>query len=456
MGQKQHGKKTATRRDRKQKRQAEALKKAPAKAAEASPAPSRPAASETKKKAAASPAPSKAEPKAEPKAFSPTPPPPPLPPLPKARPAAPQPPSAEASRLSAERLVGYGIAVFWLFMMFSLVKDAILPRARARETVSVDMSTLAGAEWKDVDEWYRVLDGGKWIGAARFQVRATTRPIGYRADFAARLQVTLINQFAIQVKVAMQMDGDFALTDFHSQLDVLGSEIILRGSVAPDNRLLVEALFERFGDKEPEPGQEEAPEIVNERLAILLDSKISMLEAIRPVAMRSLELREGVAYSFDVIDPIWQMKLGQAVILMEEKDLITINGQDRRAMRARTDFGGSSTFSWIDMETGQTLRRQLLPNRPLVMEFEPPEVREVELERSRRLAAQDKDPEAKKPEDITLADGNPLRAALMSELALKTIGPNGFEDVKPQPLSAIDFKGMFERLDFIPEAVIKQ
>jgi hypothetical protein len=273
-------------------------------------------------------------------------------------------------------LVAAAVVAFWLVMMFLLVKDSILPRRQARNTTVIDLS-LTGPEddWQDFEEYYRVsadqaLSGGsggggaadvggglRQIGAMRTAISRTTRPVGYRADFALRIGLRLLRRdFSIEAKAAVQLDDVFELSDFTVKLEGLNSRINLRGSVIDDKQLIVDAHIAVRGEDSHD-----------EKVVIALDGPVSMLEAVRPLLLRDRRISVGDGFMIEVIDPVWQMKRGELKMVAEDNEVILLGTTQHNAIRMRSEFGGVTTYSWVTPK-GRTLRRQLLPGRSIYID----------------------------------------------------------------------------------------
>lgn len=331
-----------------------------------------------------------------------------------------------ARRRKPTWILSVAIVLFWLAMMYTLVKDAIIPRVAARQILPLDLSKQREG-WRDVLETYEIVNREESadgrvrvtsIGGARFKAAKTEKPIGFRADFAARVRAKVILQVTLKIQVAVQLDDDFNMTDFNVKLEALNMLVTVVGSVAPDNKLLARSVITRVI---PGVDSDLQPPSVEDKLVILLDGPVSMIDAVRPIALRGASLEPGLAYSFDVIDPIWQMSRGETVIVVEEHEQINVAGEPYNAARTRTDFGGTSTLAWLERSTGRLLRRQLIPDRSLMMELCAPEKLE-------------------KYKDV-----------LEAELPIIQQFPEDFEGVAPKSIGEIDFGGLVGDLDFLPK-----
>jgi len=307
------------------------------------------------------------------------------------------------------RLYGPLITVLWLGMMYSLVRDAILPQTQAMRTTEVDLTTLATG-WKDVDEYYRLVNDGKNVGGARITIAETTTfPLGYRSDFALSLTLNWFGKdLAFVINAAIQLDREFKMTDFHAQLRSGPVVAQLQGSMAPDHRLLMRV---RIGDTTLSGQASE--------MAIQLEQPLSLLEGIRPLLLRNREMVVGEAYALPVIDPIWQMERGVIRMTVEEKEPIEVGGTYFQAYRIRNEFAGQQTYSWVT-DDGRVIRRQLLADRAIFM-------------------------------DVSRAEAMPLQQeTLAKRLEIVTIRPEDIAGATTMRLEDLDFSTVFGLLDAIP------
>lgn len=279
---------------------------------------------------------------------------------------APTAPRPRRAALHAGQVIAVAIVAFWLAMMFALVKDSILPRRQAIRTFLVDTSAL-GEEWVDVDEFYRIVTdqsiagagaaGWRQIGGARVTIERTARPVGFRAHFALRLGLRLLQRpLGVTIRAAVQLDDAFELADFNVRFEGLKARIHLEGSVINDERIL---LRFRAGTR----GEAAEPR----RLVFPISGPISLLDAVRPLALRDRDIQVGDAYMVEVIDPIWQMSHGNLVMTAEGEETIDVGGVQHRAIRMRNEFAGQLTASWVAPD-GRLLRREIMPGRGLYME----------------------------------------------------------------------------------------
>lgn len=239
------------------------------------------------------------------------------------------------------KIVGVGITLFWLVMMFTLVRGRILPERREKELASQSMEPSALThDWKDLRETMIVRYGDTRIGSAATSVVRTMS--GYAAEVEFGLNMDLLGMPRnIGIQAVAELDRAFDLRRFHIETGLAGFDLALTG-MATDEELYVQV----------KQGQQK-------RLSrYTLDRKISLLEAVSPLATRKFELKPGNRLVVPVVDPIWSLQRGMLEIRVLDRETITVMGKETQGIRIETRLNEFVSTGWVD-EHGNTLKRQL-------------------------------------------------------------------------------------------------
>ena len=256
--------------------------------------------------------------------------------------------TANPSRRPASRagfLVGAVITLFWGVMMFTLVKDRILPQRR--EAVLSERSVAPAAltaDWHDQAEFMAVKLAGKEIGAAAATVTKVMEgqiPT-YEAEFRMGIELSLVGIVRpISVRARGELDGEFALSRFHFSADLAGYKLSATGRASQDE-LLVQV--DQGGG-------------VN-RARFQLDRRITLLEAVRPVATSRFKIKPGNTFAVPVVDPVWSMDHGTLVLTVKAPETIEVDGAKVTAFPVESRLNDQTSMSWVDAE-GRTLKREV-------------------------------------------------------------------------------------------------
>jgi hypothetical protein len=251
---------------------------------------------------------------------------------------------ASSSRL-AGIIIGVVITVFWLTMMFSLVRDRILPQRRAEAIAekSVDPSNLTD-HWKDFKEFMIITFNRQQIGASYTGIKQVGGESGgYVADFrfGVALQLLGTNRQASIVGKA-QLNPSFDLDRFYILANLGALNISVAGKAA-ENELMIESR--------------QGTDIQRSRIA--LDRPISFLEAVRPLMTRKFQVKPGNSVAIPVVDPVWSMERGTLQATVGNLERIIVRGRPMDAYRVETRLNDFVSTSWVDKE-GNTLKRQLI------------------------------------------------------------------------------------------------
>lgn len=257
------------------------------------------------------------------------------------------PPAAAAPRVRTwlRPAVGAAITVVWLAVMFSLVRDRILPQQREQRLAaqSMDPANLA-ADWKDFEEYMLLMYSGKRAGAALTRVRRATGPLGgFEAEtrFDMTLNILGVDR-SIHIAALARLNAGFQLEEFTMAGDVAGTTVRLNGYVHNEELL----LSARYGEE-------------TRRMRFSLPTAPSLLEAVRPALARELKLEPGAAISVPVVDPLWSTEAGYVEAVVRGLETVNLDGQTTEAFLVESKFQGIVTRQWVSRD-GETLRRQLL------------------------------------------------------------------------------------------------
>lgn len=241
-------------------------------------------------------------------------------------------------------VLGLAITIFWLGMMFSLVRDKILPQRRAQQiAASAAEPAQLVKQWKDFEEYMIIMYNGQNIGAASTAIKkGPGESAGFDADFKFGVNVQILGmQRVASILARAELDESFDLSRFHIVANLGAMDVRVTG-VATADQLLVEI---KQGER-------------IERTRLALDRRISFLEAVRPLLTRNFTIRPGNSMAIPVVDPVWSMERGTLQATVIEKEEIIVRSQKVQAFRVETRLNEFVSTSWVD-ESGATLKRQL-------------------------------------------------------------------------------------------------
>lgn len=253
-----------------------------------------------------------------------------------------------ASRQRLIRIVaGVAITVFWLVMMFTLVRDRILPerREKALSSQTVDPATLV-ANWKDYREnmvvRYESPLSHQWIRIGAAMTSVTQTGYGFRAEFRFGVGLQILGMPRnVAISAAADLDSAFNLNSFVIQTGLAGMDFTLAGLATE------ELLYTQLA---------QGGEIRRSKFS--LDRRISFLEAVRPAATRQFQVKPGNSISIPVVDPVWSMQRGVLEVRVRDAEEINVGGQKVRAYKVESRLNDFVSTSWVD-DQGNTLKRQL-------------------------------------------------------------------------------------------------
>jgi hypothetical protein len=241
--------------------------------------------------------------------------------------------------------IGVAVTLFWAAMMFSLVRDRVLPQRRAQELAAQSVEPAALVErWQDLEEGAWVRYGGKDVGSGVTRItRMPGEAAGYDVDIRFGFNLGMFDLTRqIQIKGRAELGSKFELVRFHLEGNLQPLRLAVTGE-ATSEELRVE--IRRNG--------------IPSRARYRLDRAISLLDAVRPQALRHFKVEPGASIAVPVADPVWSMELGTLKVSVLGSELIDWENGKREAFRVESSLNDFVSTSWVDT-SGTTLRRQLV------------------------------------------------------------------------------------------------
>jgi hypothetical protein len=255
-------------------------------------------------------------------------------------------PRAEILTTRREWLIGLTILAAWLVFMGHLVFTQVLPQRfeAALASAAIDPAQLL-ENWSNTSETLVVRHRNRTIGAAQTTVKKLEDESGFRADFRLGIGLNLLGRFrTMSVLGAADLNPEFALVQFHLQVAMDPVRMEITGRVS-DNQLFIEVI--------------QGPEMPAHRSRIILDRPLSLMDAVTPLALRSLTIRPGETLAVPVVDPIWSMNHGTMSFRVREPLTLELPGGPQLAFPVETRLQDFQSTLFVD-ENGRVLRRQIL------------------------------------------------------------------------------------------------
>jgi len=226
---------------------------------------------------------------------------------------------------------GVFVVGFWLVMMASLVRTYLLPLRHAPAGETLEAATLADG-WQDFEEWMEVRSRDRRLGFTAVSMRKEKQNGGYRVVSRASLDVAAPAKARIDMTAVAQLNGDFQLDSFwvHVAAPLLALDV--------SGFVWGERLYVKFV----------VPNDKARRAYWPLEQPVSLLEALRPLAARKIDLEEGAEYRVRAFDPIWFGGAGEAVIRVGARQAIQVGGQTVDASPVETILAGRRSVAWVD------------------------------------------------------------------------------------------------------------
>jgi len=316
-------------------------------------------------------------------------------------------------RAMTTRITSVFICLFWLAMMTSLVVQDILPGRRQARSSLVDPEILA-LQWVDLHDWSWIQRNNEKVGAMVSQVVSARQPGD--ADNENRGYIAIQNAEAtfsmfglrrhVRFKMTLHLSPSFHVVDFVALITSRQLIIECAGFVRGNK------LYYRIAPQGVEP------------IYRFMDLKqpISLAEAVRPMIARHFDLEVGKEFRTDVVDPVFGMKRGQAILRVAAQEVIEQEGQQLDVYRVEQTFDKITKNSWVT-PNGVTVRRELIQgymleksNKPAVLDIFPdiahvlriPDFHHLDfMQRAHAVAAQQGQPGAAPEFDIFSLLGRP-------------------------------------------------
>jgi hypothetical protein len=250
--------------------------------------------------------------------------------------------------------ISIAIMAFWLFMMTLLVRNHLLPRTTFGEAVEISPAQLT-EEWHDYEEWMRLTIGGKSEGVAYTTIRRRPEEAGYVADNRVWLELEVLGaKHNFRLETGASLDQAFCLERALARVRLDEAEMRFV-AVIQGRRLYYRWQYE------------DRTRVGLQRL----EQPISLLEAMRPMLTRRLELKVGAVYRMPVLDSTWSLREGLAEVRVVAREPIEIAGKSTDSYRLVVQLGPFASTTWVSPR-GEVLRREFAYN--IVMERVEPDV----------------------------------------------------------------------------------
>jgi len=239
-------------------------------------------------------------------------------------------------------------------MMALLVRNHLLPKRMIGEPVDVSPAQLT-EEWRDYQEWMSLSLGGKSDGIAYTTIRRERNGEGYQAENRVWLELEVLGgQHDFRLETGAWLDQAFCLERAAVRVRLDGAEMRFT-SVIQGRRLYYRWQYEdrtRVGFQR-------------------LEQPISLLEAMRPMLTRRLDLKVGAIYRMPVLDSTWSLREGTAEVRVVAREPIELAGKAVDSYRLVVQLGPFASTMWVSPR-GEVLRREFAYN--IVMERVEPDV----------------------------------------------------------------------------------
>ncbi len=232
-------------------------------------------------------------------------------------------------RIWIRRLAAAGIALFWAAMVIALARRSSAPMPAADGAEALDSRAIA-AQWQDVEEWMSIESNGKPIGAIHSRL---ARQSGgeFQLTSRASLRFSAPDRAGLDLAAIAKLNDRFELSSFSMRADSSPLRLRVYGFV------WAERLYLRFATGES-----------NKRMAYYpLEGPVSLMEALRPLAARAVDLEPGKLYRIQAFDPIWFGQAGAAAIEIVGEETIVSLGVPVEATRMEMRLGGRKLTAWI-------------------------------------------------------------------------------------------------------------
>lgn len=233
-------------------------------------------------------------------------------------------------------------------MMALLVRDFVLPTNRGGDLLDMSPEDLA-AQWRNYEEWMSLRMGARSWGVSYTSIRRLPKDKGYLACNRIWLELAVLGgRFPFRLETMASLDRSFHLEQARATVLIDQSEMAF-DALAAESRLFYRLRYE---------GQVRAG-------SQALTAPISLLDAVRPLVARRLDLKVGKVYRLAVLDSTWSLREGVAEVRVDGRETIRVGGQMLGAYRLVIQLGSLASTTWVSPE-GEILRREFANN--IVME----------------------------------------------------------------------------------------
>ncbi|AXA36538.1 hypothetical protein BRCON_1761 [Candidatus Sumerlaea chitinivorans] len=253
--------------------------------------------------------------------------------------------SLPTKRSNARRVYTIAVVVFWLVMMASLAYREL---GKSRGLVVGDDSPLAPAAiartWRDYSEYALLVWQGATVGAMGTSITREQSPTPrYLLELHLEAQPRpLGGAGGITLSALAELNADLVLNRFRLLGRILGADFAMNGLISSDRELFLEL---RRGEERT-------------RLRFKLEQPISLAEVVRPLALRTAEIRSGASFRVPVMDPLWSMQIGVLEITVGDIETLRLPDGEIQAWRVESRLNDFVSTSWVDA-AGRPVRRQL-------------------------------------------------------------------------------------------------
>jgi len=251
--------------------------------------------------------------------------------------------------------ISLAIAVFWLAMMGLLVRDYVAQRRKPYDLPELSPERLT-EQWRDFEEWMTLKIGRRSEGVSYTTIRRLAARAGYLACNRTWLELDILGRHTFRLQTVALLDSAFYLRRAFADVRLDESQMHFTALVTR-----AQLLYRWQYEEQTRVGFQN------------LERPISLLEAVRPLVGRHLDLKVGTVRRVPVLDSTWSLHEGWAEVRVEARERIPLGGKTVEAYRLAIQLGRFTSTIWVN-EQGEALRRQFAN---ITMErVEPQEARE--------------------------------------------------------------------------------
>jgi len=250
--------------------------------------------------------------------------------------------------------ISTAITALWLVMMGLLVRNHVLPRGGTSQAVEVSPDLLT-EEWRDYEEWMKLTVARRSEGVSYTAIRRQLDRSGYLACNRIWLDLDVFGErHTFRLQMVASLDPSFQLERATADVHLDDSQMTFV-ALSDGARFLYRWQYE----DQAKAGWQR------------LQQPISLLEAVRPLVARRLELKVGNIYRLPVLDSTWSLRQGIVEVRVEAFEHIGVGDKTVEAYRLATQLGPFISTTWVNPQ-GEVLRRDFGGN--ILMERVAPDV----------------------------------------------------------------------------------